>query len=324
MSAGFDVHEKDISVGRRVLEIESSGLTQLANSLDEQFSQAVEIIGNSQGRIVCVGIGKSGHIARKMAATFASTGTPAQFVHSNEASHGDLGMISRNDVVIMLSRSGTNSELADVIAYTRRFSVKLIAITSSADSLLGRACDVLLLLPDAPEACGETKAPTTSTTMSLALGDALAIALIERRGFKADDFRVYHPGGKLGAMLMQVSDVMRSGKAIPIVPKGTELNIALNEMSAKKMGCVGVTEKEKLIGIATDGDLRRLIVSGKKADSIDDLMTDSPYAAKPVDLAAKVLAKLNKKKVTQAFVVDDSGYPIGIVHLHDLLKAGLA
>ena len=319
-----EVHKKDILVGRRVLETESSGLQQLADSLDKQFSLAVDIIGAAQGRIVCVGIGKSGHIARKMAATFASTGTPAQFVHSNEASHGDLGMISRNDVVIMLSRSGTNSELADVIAYTRRFSVKLIGITSSKDSALGRACDVLLLLPNAPEACGETNAPTTSTTMTLALGDALAIALIERRGFKAEDFKVYHPGGKLGAMLMQVSDVMRSGNDIPIVQKGTKLNIALNEMSAKKMGCVGVVASKKLIGIVTDGDLRRLIASGKNADSIDDLMTDSPYAANPIDLAAKVLAKLNKKKVTQAFVVDDLGNPVGIVHLHDLLKAGLA
>lgn len=324
MSTSFDERNKDIAVGRRVLVTESEGLQQLADSLDEQFSLAVDVLGAAQGRIVCVGIGKSGHIARKMAATFASTGTPAQFVHSNEASHGDLGMISRNDVVIMLSRSGTNSELADVIAYTRRFSVKLIAITSSKDSPLGRACDVLLLLPNAPEACGETNAPTTSTTMTMALGDALAIALIERRGFKAEDFKVYHPGGKLGAMLMQVSDVMRSGKDIPIVPKGTELRIALNEMSAKKMGCVGIIEDEKLIGIATDGDLRRLIASGKKSDTIDHLMTDSPYVASSIDLAAKVLAKLNKKKVTQAFVVDDIGRPIGIVHLHDLLKAGLA
>lgn len=319
-----EVQKKDILVGRRVLETESLGLQQLADSLDEQFSLAVDIIGAAQGRIVCVGIGKSGHIARKMAATFASTGTPAQFVHSNEASHGDLGMISRNDVVIMLSRSGTNSELADVIAYTRRFSVKLIGITSSKDSALGRACDVLLLLPNAPEACGETNAPTTSTTMTLALGDALAIALIERRGFKAEDFKVYHPGGKLGAMLTQVSDVMRSGNDIPIVQTGTKLNIALNEMSAKKMGCVGVVAGKKLVGIVTDGDLRRLIASGRNADSIDDLMTDSPYAANPIDLAAKVLAKLNKKKVTQAFVVDDLGNPVGIVHLHDLLKAGLA
>lgn len=324
MTARSNDRAKDISVGRRVLETESSGLRELANSLGEQFSSAIDLLVAAQGRVVCVGIGKSGHIARKMAATFASTGTPAQFVHSNEASHGDLGMISRNDVVIMLSRSGTNPELADVIAYTRRFSVKLIAITASQNSPLGRACDVLLLLPDAPEACGETNAPTTSTTMTLALGDALAIALIERRGFKAEDFKVYHPGGKLGAMLMQVSDVMRSGKDVPKVEKGTKLNVALNEMSAKKMGCVGVIENGLLIGIVTDGDLRRLIASGRKADTIDTLMTDSPYAAKPFDLAARVLAQLNKKKVTQAFVVDEKGVPIGIVHLHDLLKAGLA
>lgn len=314
----------DVAVGRRVLETEAEGLRLLSDSLDARFAEAVETLAAAKGRIICAGIGKSGHIARKMAATFASTGAPAQFVHSNEASHGDLGMISRDDVVVMLSKSGASAELADVIAYTRRFSVPLIAITAGTQSALGKAADILLQLPDAPEACGQTKAPTTSTTMTMALGDALAVALIERRGFKADDFKVYHPGGKLGAMLKRARDVMQTGDALPLVETGASLAEALSEISAKGLGCVGIVKNERLVGMVTDGDLRRLLATGRSAETVNDAMTADPFTANEDDLAASVLATLNTRKFTQVFVTDDAVRPVGVIHLHDLLKAGLA
>ncbi len=315
---------RDVAIGRRVLETEAAALSDLAASLGDPFAQAIETLMGCEGRIVCAGIGKSGHVARKMAATFASTGAPAQFVHSNEASHGDLGMISRRDVVIMLSKSGASAELSDVIAFTRRFDVPLIAITAGADSALGRAADVLLLLPDAPEACGETKAPTTSTTLSMALGDALAVALLERRGFKADDFKVYHPGGKLGAMLKRARDLMKTGEAIPAVPMGTSLADGLTELSAKGLGCVGVFGQHGLLaGMVTDGDLRRHLAAGTKPDTVDDVMTREPYAVTPETLAAELLKEMNQRKITQVFILEE-GRIAGIVHLHDLLVAGLA
>lgn len=315
---------QDVAIGRRVLEIEAAALTDLAAGLDASFGDAIEMLIGCEGRIICAGIGKSGHVARKMAATFASTGAPAQFVHSNEASHGDLGMISRRDVVIMLSKSGGSAELNDVIAFTRRFDVPLIAITAVADSTLGRAADVLLLLPDAPEACGQTKAPTTSTTLSMALGDALAVALLERRGFKAEDFKIYHPGGKLGAMLKRAQDLMKTGDDIPCVPMGASLADGLAELSAKGLGCVGVFGMHGLLaGIITDGDLRRQLTAGTKAATVDDVMTRDPYAATPDTLAAELLKEMNQRKITQVFILED-GRIAGIVHLHDLLVAGLA
>ena len=315
---------QDIATGRRVLRTEAEGLAQLAEALDDRFAQAVEVLYACEGRIVCAGIGKSGHIARKMAATFASTGAPAQFVHANEASHGDLGMISRKDVVIMLSKSGGSAELGDVIEYAKRFSVPLIAITARADSPLGQAADILLPLPNAPEACSETKAPTTSTTLTMAMGDALAVALLERRGFKGDDFKIYHPGGKLGAMLKRAGDVMKTGEAVPIVRVGSSLSEGLAELSAKGLGCVAIANEEgRLVGMITDGDLRRQLAAGNAPSLVDEVMTRDPFAIAPDTLAAEVMSRMNQKKITQVFVIENDAI-VGIVHLHDLLLAGLA
>ena len=324
MAEGASNMTDDVAIGRRVLETEAAALSALAVQLGAPFSRAVEILMSCEGRIICAGIGKSGHVARKMAATFAATGAPAQYVHSNEASHGDLGMISRRDVVIMLSKSGASAELSDVIAFTRRFDVPLIAITAGADSALGQAADVLLLLPDAPEACGETKAPTTSTTLTMALGDALAVALLERRGFKADDFKIYHPGGKLGAMLKRARDLMKTGDEIPVVPTGASLTEGLAELSAKGLGCVGVFGPHGLLaGMITDGDLRRQLAAGKAPETVDEVMTRDPYAATPDTLAAELLKEMNQRKITQVFVLEE-GRIAGVIHLHDLLVAGLA
>lgn len=315
---------RDIATGRRVLETEARALSGLAAGLDASFAQAVEALMACQGRIICAGIGKSGHVARKMAATFASTGAPAQFVHSNEASHGDLGMISRKDVVIMLSKSGASAELSDVIAFTRRFDVPLIAITAGADSALGQAADILLQLPDAPEACGETNAPTTSTTLTMALGDALAVALLERRGFKADDFKTYHPGGKLGAMLKRARDLMKTGEDAPVVSSGTSLAVGLAELSAKGLGCVGVCDAHgMLVGMITDGDLRRQLAAGRTPETVDEVMTRDPFSAEPDMLAAELLKEMNQRKITQVFVLENARVA-GVIHLHDLLLAGLA
>lgn len=323
MPDASDLHP-DILTGRRVLETEARALMQLADALGDEFARAVDALHACEGRIVCAGIGKSGHVARKMAATFASTGAPAQFVHSNEASHGDLGMISRKDVVIMLSKSGASAELSDVIDFTRRFDVPLIAITAGADSALGAAADILLLLPDAPEACAETKAPTTSTTMTMALGDALAVALLERRGFKADDFKIYHPGGKLGAMLKRARDVMKTGDAVPAIAQGAKLVDGIQELSAKGLGCVGVFGMHGMLaGIITDGDLRRQLAAGRTPETVDEVMTRDPYSAAPDTLAAELLKEMNQRKITQVFILEE-GRIAGIVHLHDLLRAGLA
>jgi len=254
--SGFDA----IAVARRVLGVEAEALAQLSAGLGEPFVQAVEVLFAVSGRVVCTGIGKSGHVGRKIASTLASTGTPAMFVHPAEASHGDLGMIGAGDVVLALSKSGENRELADIIAYAKRFSVPLVAITAAVDSALGRAADILLLLPDAPEAADALNAPTTSTTLQIALGDALAVALLERRGFTPSDFRVFHPGGKLGAMLRTVADLMHGPGELPLVGAGESMPEAIVVMSRKRFGCVGVCDPDgRLIGIITDGDLRRHI-----------------------------------------------------------------
>ncbi len=313
----------DVQVARDVLATEAEAIVQMASELGAEFVEAVDRIINANGRVICVGIGKSGHVARKIAATLASTGTPAYFVHPTEASHGDLGMIQADDVVLALSRSGETSELDDLVQYTRRFGVTLIGMSARRDSALGRASDVMLAIPDAPEACAETKAPTTSTTLSIALGDALAVALLRRRGFNASSFKTFHPGGKLGALLKTASDLMQTGAVVPLAPHGATLREGLAVLSEKNLGCVGVVSSDgRLVGMVTDGDLRRLIASDRTAEFVQDMMTANPVVVEPGTLAASVLQTMNAKKITQIFVVDDQR-PVGIVHMHDILKAGL-
>ncbi|ENZ82492.1 MULTISPECIES: KpsF/GutQ family sugar-phosphate isomerase [Caulobacter] len=311
-----------VALGRRVLNTEADALRALSASLDETFVRAVETMFNAKGRIVCTGMGKSGHVARKIAATLASTGAPAMFVHPAEASHGDLGMIGPDDVVLALSKSGAGRELADTLAYAKRFSIPLIAMTAVADSPLGRAGDILLLLPDAPEATAEVNAPTTSTTLQIALGDALAVALLERRGFTASDFRVFHPGGKLGAMLRTVGDLMHDKAELPLVAAEAAMPDALLVMSEKRFGAVGVVDDAgRLSGLITDGDLRRHM-DGLLTHTAGEVMTRGPLTIGPQALAAEALKLMNERRVTVLFVVEDAR-PVGIVHVHDLLRAGV-
>ncbi|MDB5492827.1 MAG: sugar isomerase, KpsF/GutQ [Phenylobacterium sp.] len=315
-----------IAVGRRVLAAEAEALRQMAEALGDSFAQAVETLFEAKGRIVCTGIGKSGHVARKIAATLASTGSQAMFVHATEASHGDLGMIGGDDVILALSKTGETRELADIIAYAKRFHIPLIAMTTVADSALGRAADVLLAIPDAPEACApELNAPTTSTTLQIALGDALAVALLERRGFAPKDFRVFHPGGKLGAMLRTVADLMHSGDELPLVGPQTPMKDTLLVMTQKRWGVVGVVDPAgRLMGAVTDGDLRRHI-EGLMDHTAGQVMTPGPKKAVPPDmLASEALALMSDPppSVTVLFVVDD-GKPVGILHVHDILRAGV-
>ncbi|MBS0242692.1 MAG: KpsF/GutQ family sugar-phosphate isomerase [Proteobacteria bacterium] len=312
----------------RTLELEEQGLAALrqalANGLAEPFERAVSLLASARGRVIVTGLGKSGHVGQKVAATFASTGTPAFFVHPTEASHGDLGMIARDDVILALSWSGETVELSNIITYSRRFSVPLIAITSKGESALGRAADVVLELPKAKEACPHGLAPTTSTTMQLALGDCLAIALLERKGFTAHDFRVFHPGGSLGARLKHVADLMHKGEALPLVPLDTPMSEVLVTMTAKSFGCVGVVDASgKLAGMITDGDLRRHMGDALLARRASDIMTKKPNTLDPSMLAPAALEKINALKRTQMFVVD-GGKPVGLVHVHDLLRAGVA
>jgi arabinose-5-phosphate isomerase len=313
-----------IATARRVLSLEADALGALSRGLGAEFVRAVETILAAKGRVICTGIGKSGHVARKIAATMASTGTRAYFVHSTEASHGDLGMISQDDVVLALSKSGESNELTDILHYARRYDIPLIGMTAKPNSTLGKAANICLAVPDAAEACAETNAPTTSTTLMMALGDALAVALLESKGFKADHFKVFHPGGKLGAMLRTAEDLMHKSAELPLVTAGTPFIEAVKAMSGKGFGVLGVTSADgKLAGIVTDGDLRRYLTSGRTAAVIDDVMTKSPLTATPDMLAAAVLRTMNERKITQIFVLDD-GRPAGIIHMHDLLKSGLA
>jgi arabinose-5-phosphate isomerase len=311
-----------IAVGRRVLGVEAEALTQLAASLGEPFTRAVDALFRAKGRVNLTGIGKSGHVARKIAATLASTGTTAMFVHAAEASHGDLGMIGPGDVMLALSKSGEARELADLLAYAKRFAIPLIAMTAVADSTLGRAAEILLLIPDAPEGTGEVNAPTTSTTLQMALGDALAVALIERRGFTASDFRLFHPGGKLGAMLRTVGDLMHKSGELPLVAPTASMAEALLVMTEKRFGCVGVVDDGRLIGLITDGDLRRHM-EGLMGHSAVEVMTPHPLTALAPTLAAEALKLMNDRRITVLFVVDDGERPVGILHVHDLLRAGV-
>jgi arabinose-5-phosphate isomerase len=311
-----------VAVGRRVLATEADALRQMSDGLGERFTEAVETLFNCKGRIVCTGMGKSGHVARKITATLASTGAPAMFVHPAEASHGDLGMIGQDDVVLGLSKSGEVRELADILAYTHRFGIPLIAITANPDSALGKAATIVLQLPDAPEATGEVSAPTTSTTLQIALGDALAVALLERRGFTARDFHVFQPGGKLGAMLRTVGDLMHRLEEAPLVAESTPMPDAIRVMSARKLGIVGVVGDDgKLIGVVTDGDLRRQF-DGLAGKTVGEVMTRNPKAVTAEALAGDAARMMNDSRITVLFVVRD-GKPVGVLHVHDVLSAGV-
>ncbi|MSP47518.1 MAG: KpsF/GutQ family sugar-phosphate isomerase [Xanthobacteraceae bacterium] len=317
-----------IEAALRTLEAEAGGIAALSaaihDGLGQSFIAAVELIRGAKGRLIVTGMGKSGHIARKIAATLASTGTPAFFVHPGEASHGDLGMIASEDVIVALSWSGETAELKNLIDYSRRFKIGLLAVTSDAASTLGKAADVALVLPQAREACPHNLAPTTSSLMQLALGDALAIALLESRGFTSMDFGLLHPGGRLGALLKATRDLMHSGKSIPLVPLGTKMSSAVVEMSEKGFGCIGITNgKGDLAGVITDGDLRRHMRSDLLDTRVDEIMTRNPKTVRSDQLVSEALEMLNSLKITALFVVD-SGRPVGIVHIHDLLRAGAA
>jgi arabinose-5-phosphate isomerase len=312
----------------RTLGVEADGLaalgTALAGPLAEPFARAVELIAKAKGRVIFTGIGKSGHICQKLAATMASTGTPAFFVHPSEASHGDLGMITKDDCIIAMSWSGETVELTNIITFSGRFSVPLIAMTSRADSALGRAADVTLELPRAKEACPHDLAPTTSTTMQLVLGDCLAVALLEAKGFSAHDFKVFHPGGSLGARLKFVADLMHKGERLPLARDTMIMGEALLIMTEKSLGCLGVVDdKGLLIGMITDGDLRRHMGNNLVLAKVADIMTRNPNTLPPDLLAAEALEIINSLRRTQMFVVSD-GRPVGILHIHDLLRAGVA
>lgn len=312
----------------RTIEIEQAGLASLSGALKgalgAAFAAAVETIAAARGRVIVTGMGKSGHVGRKIAATFASTGTPAFFVHPAEASHGDLGMITSDDVVLALSWSGETAELRDMLHYARRFRVPIVAVTSKVDSALGRAADVVMILPRVGEACPHGLAPTTSTTMQLALGDALSVALLESRKFSPGDFKRFHPGGKLGAVLTFVRDVMHSGPAVPLVSLEAKMSEALIVMSAKSFGCVGVVDASgALAGVVTDGDLRRHMGPALTEAPVTEIMSRTPRTISPGDLAAGAMSEMQGRAITALFVVENDR-PVGLVHIHDLLKLGIA
>ncbi|HVT23048.1 MAG TPA: KpsF/GutQ family sugar-phosphate isomerase [Rhizomicrobium sp.] len=315
----------DLKAARRVLNMADEAIAALGKSLNGDFSRALDAIVSIRGRVIVSGMGKSGHIGRKIAATLASTGTPAYFVHPGEASHGDLGMVTREDAVLMLSYRGETPELGDLMTHAKRLRIPLIGIAGNRNSTLLQTADIALVLPSAREACPMGLAPTTSTTMMLVLGDALAVALMERRGFTADQYRDFHPGGSLGKALIRVSDLMHTGEELPLVGEDASMQQVVLTMAARRFGCVGVTdEKGALAGIITDGDLARHM----DRDLLDrrplDIMTRGPKVIADDRLAAEALALMNENKITQLFVLDRSGRPQGILHMHDCLRAGVS
>ncbi|RDW11972.1 KpsF/GutQ family sugar-phosphate isomerase [Paracoccus thiocyanatus] len=310
-----------LQAARRVIRTEAEGLALLADGLGDSFDRAVETVLAARGRVVVSGMGKSGHVGRKIAATLASTGTPAQFVHPAEASHGDLGMVTQGDVALVLSNSGETPELADLIAHTRRFQIPLIGVAARAQSTLLRQADVALVLPAAPEACGTGIVPTTSTTMTMALGDALAVALMEHRKFTPEHFRTFHPGGKLGAKLSKVADLMHQD--MPLVSEDAPMAEALLTISQKSFGVTGVTDVQgRLTGIITDGDLRRHM-QGLLDHRAAEVMTRNPRTIGPDQLAEAALAEMQDRRITSLFVVTPQGAPAGLIHIHDFLRTGL-
>lgn len=319
-------NEQDIASARHTIEKEIEALKIMENEFDENLTKALDLMQNTKGRVIITGMGKSGHIGRKIAATLASTGTPSFFVHPGEASHGDLGMLTVDDTVLAISNGGESKELSDILVYCKRFGIPLIAMTKNPDSSLGKAGDILLKLPDDGEACPLGLAPTSSTTATLVLGDVLAVALMERKGFSKTDYKQRHPGGKLGAILQKVSDLMHTGDELPLVKETTSMQDALLVMSSKMLGCVGITNDDgRLIGIITDGDLRRCLSSDLLHKTAGDIMTRNPRTISPDVLAAEALKVMNTtgKGITQLFVIQDNK-PIGIIHIHDCLRAGVA
>jgi len=315
---------EDIAVARRALALEANGITALSEGLDDRFTAAIDVLAAVDGRVIVSGMGKSGLIGRKIASTLASVGTPANFVHPGEASHGDLGMITPRDAILALSNSGETAELGDLLDYAKRFGIPVIAVTGADESTLSGAADIALVLPAAVEACPMGLAPTTSTTMMLALGDAIAVALIERRGFSKADFQVFHPGGKLARRLLRVVDLMHAGDEVPLVGRDTAMADALIVMTEKRLGCVGVVDDGGgLAGIITDGDLRRQMSDQLLTRKAGDVMTDSPLTISPTALASEALGLMNARQITTLFVIEE-GRPSGVLHIHDCLQAGVA
>lgn len=317
-----------IETAKHVLEIEMNALKLMQSELSDDFERAVQMILKVKGRVIISGMGKSGHVGQKIAATMASTGTPSFFVHPGEASHGDLGMLTKDDLLITISNSGESREMADIISFSRRFGIPMIAITSNPESSMGKAADLVLAIPDkkrAPEACILGLAPTTSTTTTMAMGDCLAVALMAARGFSAEDFHNRHPGGKLGNVLVRVKDLMAKGDALPIVPLHMMMSDALPIMTEKSLGCLGVVDADgHLVGVITDGDLRRHMSADLIVRETQDVMTKNPKTIRPDILGAEAVHILNTGKITNIFVVDEAGKPVGLLHIHHCLQAGVA
>ena len=314
----------DILSAKTTINKEVEALRVMEANLDESLTKALDLMEKTQGRVIVTGMGKSGHIGKKIAATLASTGTPSFFVHPGEASHGDLGMFTEKDVVLAISNGGESKELSDILVFCKRYGIPLISMTKNPDSSLGVAGDVVLKLPNNGEACPLGLAPTSSTTATLVLGDILAIALLERKGFSTLDYKARHPGGKLGAILRKVSDLMHTGKEVPLVTEQATMEEALLEMTEKRLGCVGIVNKAgDLEGIITDGDLRRFISKDMFSKKPVDVMTRNPKSTSKDILASEAVRLMNEKQITQLFVLDNQK-PVGVLHLHDYLRAGVA
>lgn len=325
ISTLFEASSETLQEARRVLQIEGDALLALSKSLDETFESAISLLEETKGKVVLSGLGKSGHISRKIASTLSSTGTPSFFLHPSEASHGDLGMVGKNDTLILVSNSGETPELAHVITYSRRHQIPLIAITARPHSSLAQVADIVLTLPQLPEACPLGLAPTTSTTLTLALGDALAVVLLKRKKFQAGDYGNLHPGGSLGRKLLKVSQLMRKGSELPCVKMGTLMSEALFEITAKGFGCVGVlNDHSQLRGIITDGDLRRHMSPTLLSQKVEFVMTSTPLTISPDYLAVEALTLMNEKSITMLFVVDENTVVQGLLRLHDCLKGEVA
>ncbi len=319
--------EQDLSCAKRTIDKEIEALRCMEASFGQSLSDALDLMQKAKGRIIITGMGKSGHIGKKIAATLASTGSPSFFVHPSEASHGDLGMLTEDDVVLAISNGGESKELSDILLYCKRYGIPLIAMTKNPESTLGKAGDILLCLPNYAEACPLGMAPTSSTTATLVLGDVLAVCLMERKGFSKTDYKKRHPGGKLGAMLLKVSDLMHKNNDIPKVNEDADMQEALLVMTSKMLGCVGVTNKQgQLIGIITDGDLRRCMSSNLTTQKVTSVMTPNPKVIDADVLAVEALNTMNNtgNGITQLFVLDEEQKPVGVIHIHDCLRAGVA
>ncbi len=312
-----------IESAKRTIKTELKGIIELKNLIDESFAAAVEIIAAAKGKIIITGIGKSGHVGKKIAATMASTGTPAFFVHPSEASHGDLGMLTSEDVVVAISKSGESKELSDIVTFCKRYGISLIGIAQIKDSSLMKQSDIRLLVPDMPEACPLGVAPTTSTSTTMILGDAIAMALLEKKQFSEEQFKARHPGGKLGQSLIKVADLMHVGDKMPLINIEKPLKEAVEEMTKKKKGCVGILDDEgDLVGVITDGDLRRHLSNDFYGQAIKDIMTPNPIVIAKEMLAVEATSMLNKMEITNIFI-GVGRKPIGVLHIHDCLRAGI-